>query len=151
MATMNDCRLIGRIPPESFKNSFEYHEGKDNDPAKAFMSGLICVRREFKPKDEQYYKDDVIPFKAFGRTATYLHDHVNRGDTVVLAGALLKDENWEDQDGNLHYGQLKLNVERATKIYVSNNSSSSEAASDRSTSREREGRPANPLRKKAFI
>ena len=99
----NVNNYIGRIPSTD-KLPFNFIE-KD-DPTKNFMSFMISVRRAYKAKDAKYAEEDLIPVKIFGHGATYVHNYINRGDTVAVAGELRRDDDWTDKDGETHRGQL---------------------------------------------
>ena len=108
MNVRNIVQQIGRIPTTE-KIPFKYFE-KD-DPTKSFITFMISVRRNYKPKDAQYYEEDLIPVKAFGYKAKYIHENAKRGDTVTVAGDLRRDPDWEDNEGNTRRGELCIYAE----------------------------------------
>lgn len=110
----NNNTLIGRIPT-SEKLKYDFKENA-SDAKKNFAQGLLAVRRNYKPKDEQYYPEDLIPFKAFGSSATFLGNYCQRGSTVALCGEIRKADNWENDKGELQYGQLYFHVDGVTKL-----------------------------------
>lgn len=116
MNAQNVVMLIGRIP-NTDKIKYEYAKESSR------LNGFISVRRSYKKKGEQYYKEDLLKFVAFGPTANYLGDYVNKGDTISLTGSLEVSDNWVDENNITHYGQPYIKVDAATKIYdtVSNN------------------------------
>lgn len=117
----NTVSFVGRIPSTD-KLPFNF-TGKD-DPSKSFMNFMISVRRAYKPKDAQYYEEDLIPVKTWGHTANFIHDYVKRGDTVAITGELRRDADWEDNEGNTHRGQLSVYADNVRSIASKNNGSS---------------------------
>lgn len=104
MNAMNTVNLIGRIPSTD-KIPFNFKEG--DEPKSNFFSFMISVRRAYKAKDEQYYEEDLIPVKAWGGAAT-AGKWIGRGDTVSVVGELRRGNDWEDNDGQTHRGQLEV-------------------------------------------
>ena len=126
MNALNLVSFTGRIPstdkiPFNFKNS-EEAKGR-------FFSFMISVRRAYKPKDAQYYEEDLIPVKAFGGAATP-GSWIQRGDTVTVVGELRRGDDWEDKDGENHRGQLEVIADQIVRQYGKGDSSedSSESA-----------------------
>lgn len=67
----------------------------------------IAVRQDFKTAGE--YKSDFFNCVAFGYTAEYIGNYVQKGNKVLICGRL-QNESWE-KDGVKHY---------ATKVIVDN-------------------------------
>ena len=141
MNPRNNVNLLGRIP-DTDKIKFEFREGSDE--AKNLMFGSLSVRRAYKKSDEQYYSEDLIPFRAFGKTATYINQYVQRGDTVCTSGELRLGDNYE-KDGKIVYGTVYFLVENVTKINGKN--------SENQSAPEPEKKKTNPLlnRKRSII
>ena len=114
MNPFNTFNCIGRIP-NTDKIRYNFKENA-SDPTKNFMQGSVSIRRSLKGKDDEYYPEDLIPFKAWGHNATFMHNYINRGDYVAIVGEIRKDNNWEDEDGNMHYGELFLNVDNVRQV-----------------------------------
>lgn len=113
MNALNLVSFTGRIPSTD-KIPFNY---KDSEEAKSrFFSFMISVRRAYKPKDAQYYEEDLIPVKAFGGAATP-GSWVKRGDTVQVVGELRRGEDWEDKNGETHRGQLEVIADQIVRQY----------------------------------
>lgn len=113
MNALNTINVIGRIPSTD-KLPFNFIE-KD-EPTKNFMSFMVSVRRAYKPKDAQYAEEDLMPVKAFGHNATFIHEYIHRGDTVAIVGELRRDADWEDNDGNTHRGQLCIYADSVKSV-----------------------------------
>lgn len=97
--------LNGKLP--HFDSNYKAGEG---DKA-SFMSWAISVQRNFKPADAQYYPEDLIPFKVWGKTADFINNNFAKGDAINLVGRLQKDDDYEDTTtGEKKRGQLYLLV-----------------------------------------
>lgn len=103
---LNTVTLQGKIPATD-KINYSFYNIEDEK--KALVRGAISVARNFKPAGEQYYPEDLIPFKAFGRNAVFLSKFFKRGDNLIIIGELLKDDDYE-KDGQVIRGQLYVNV-----------------------------------------
>lgn len=130
----NNNNLIGRIPATE-KLPMNFIE-KD-DPKNNFISFFLSVRRAYKPKDEQYYPEDLIPVKAFGHTATFVHNYVKRGDTVAVAGEIRRDDDWKDKEGNQHRGELFLYADSVSGIGSGSSNGESAGKGDESSASKR--------------
>ena len=67
----------------------------------------IAVRQDFKTDGE--YKSDFFNCVAFGHTAEYIGNYVQKGNKILICGRL-QNESWE-KDGVKHY---------ATKVIIEN-------------------------------
>jgi len=122
MNALNVVNFTGRIPSTD-KIPFNY---KDSEEAKSrFFSFMISVRRAYKPKDAQYYEEDLIPVKAFGGAATP-GSWIKRGDTVQVVGELRRGEDWEDKNGEVHRGQLEVIADQIVRQGSKNDSNDSD-------------------------
>ena len=74
---------------------------------KAIANFRIAVRQEFKTDGE--YKSDFFSCVAFGYTAEFIGNYVQKGNKVLICGRL-QNESWE-KDGVKHY---------MTKVIVEN-------------------------------
>ena len=74
---------------------------------KAVCNFSIAVKQDFKTDGE--YKSDFFNCVAFGYTAEYIGNYVQKGNKVLICGRL-QNESWE-KDGVKHY---------ATKVIVEN-------------------------------
>ena len=122
MNALNIVSFTGRIPSTD-KIPFNY---KDSEEAKSrFFSFMISVRRAYKPKDAQYYEEDLIPVKAFGGAATP-GSWIKRGDTVQVVGELRRGEDWEDKNGEVRRGQLEVIADQIVRQGGKNDSNDSD-------------------------
>ena len=117
MNPLNTANQTGRIPSTD-KIPFIFKEG--DEPKNNFFSFMISVRRAYKPKDAQYYEEDLIPVKAWGGAAV-CGSWIKRGDTVSVVGELRRGNDWEDDNGQTHRGQLEIVADKITKISGSKN------------------------------
>lgn len=107
---LNDNYLQGRIPDsEKFKNAFVIYN--EDDEKRAVLNLKLSVRRNYKAKDEQYAKDDIIDCKAFGRIGINIYKHFQPGDNILIHGALQRDDNYTDSNGNIQYGSMFVNID----------------------------------------
>lgn len=83
----NNFIFIGRISKD-----LELRYTKDN---KAVCEVNIAI---------QNGKDDTtfVPITTFGKTAENICEYARKGDLIGFQG-ILKNHNWEDQNGNKHY------------------------------------------------
>ena len=113
MNPRNIASFIGIIP-DTDKIKFEFKE--NSEEAKNCFRGNLSVRRNYKKADEQYYPTDLIPFTAFGKTASFINQYINRGDTVCVSGAIQISDNYTNKEGITVYGSPYLYVESISKI-----------------------------------
>ena len=92
---MNTITLIGRIIKD---NELRY-----STSGTAVLENVIAVRREAKNKVGEY-ESDFIPFTLFGKTAEFLHNYTNKGDTICVVGKLRIDK-YTANDGTVKYKQ----------------------------------------------
>lgn len=96
--------LNGKLP--HFESNYKAGEGEKA----SFMSWAISVQRAYKPADAKYYPEDLINFKAFGKTADFINNNFSQGDAINVVGRLQKDDDYEDSNGEKKRGQLYLLV-----------------------------------------
>ena len=77
---------------------------------KAICNFSIAVRQDYKTDGE--YKSDFFNCVAFGGTAEYIGNYVQKGNKVLICGKM-QNNNWE-KDGVKHYGD-KLLVDNCEK------------------------------------
>lgn len=75
---------------------------------KQLASFTIAVQRDFKNKETGNYESDFFSCVAFGGTAEYIGNYVQKGNKVLICGKM-QNNNWE-KDGVKHYGD-KIVVE----------------------------------------
>lgn len=102
--SLNQLVINGRLP--RFEGTFKAAEGDK----KAFLSWSVSVKRDFKGADEQYYPEDLIPFKAFGAKADFINKNFGQGDGIIMTGRIQKADDYE-KEGQTVRGGLFLNVE----------------------------------------
>ena len=73
---------------------------------KAICNFSIAVKQDYKTDGE--YKSDFFNCVAFGGTAEYIGNYVQKGNKVLICGKM-QNNNWE-KDGVKHYGD-KIVVE----------------------------------------
>lgn len=107
---LNNNLLQGRIPDsDKFKNAFVIYN--EDDEKRAVLNLKLSVRRNYKAKDEQYAKDDIIDCKAFGRVGINIYKHFQPGDNILIQGSLQRDDNYTDSNGNTQYGAMFVNID----------------------------------------
>ena len=116
MNPYNVCTFVGRIPTTD-KIRYAYSEAGESGRSR--MNGAFSVKRSYKAKDEQYYKEDLINFVAFGAQADYMHNYVKRGDTVAVSGSLQVDK-IVDSDGNSRT-YTSIVIDNVRNVYGGNN------------------------------
>ena len=67
---------------------------------KAICNFSIAVRQDYKTDGE--YKSDFFNCVAFGSTAEFIGNYVQKGNKVLICGKM-QNNNWE-KDGVKHYG-----------------------------------------------
>lgn len=116
MNARNTVTLIGYFPnQEKLGKSAMYKEGSDGK--KSFMRSKISVKRAFKDKDGNN-RYDYITFKAFGAQADFLHNYADQegNDIIAITGELQVDDNYENDSGEIVYGQPFVMVDSAQII-----------------------------------
>ena len=142
--SLNQVILNGKIP--HFEGTFKAAEGEK----KAFLSYAISVKRDFKPQDAQYYPEDLINFKAFGPKAEFINKQFSKGDGLILAGRLQKDDDYE-KDGQIQKGQLFLLVENVSFAEGTNKGGDSAGSSSGSKAPAKRPGPGKPVAPKAPV
>lgn len=108
MNAFNNCNFIGRIPNhEAFKidyrpgdqqNGQYQHNNGQQQAKRSYYRATLSVRRAIKGKDDNYYKEDLIPIVAFGQQADFMNQYVQRGMNIAVSGSLTV-ETMPDQSG----------------------------------------------------
>lgn len=124
---LNENLLQGRIPDsEKFKNAFAMYN--EDDEKRAVLNIKLSVRRNYKAKDEQYAKDDILDCKAFGKTAINIYKHFRPGDNILVSGSLQRDDSYVDKNGDTVYGSMFVNIENFYFQYAQAGASEGAAA-----------------------
>lgn len=95
--------LEGRIP------HFEPNYKKGDDSKSSHYIGALSVKRNYKPEDEKYYPEDLIPIKTFGAKADFLYNNFKAGDGITIHGTLVKGDDYE-KDGEIKKGGLYVQI-----------------------------------------
>lgn len=132
---LNVVTIQGRIP----KIDHKYIKGDGNNK-KSFYMGLLSVRRNYKGKDQEYYQDDLISIKAFGPNADFLENHFPVGSELIVNGQLMKDDDYEDSNGNKRYGQLYVLI---NQVYFCGSSDNSNSTKNNSTNNKKSASKSN--------
>ena len=82
---LNQVTLQG-IVPNNDKFQIDVKFGDDGNVS--VLRAPMAVRRNWKPKDEQYYASDIIWITAFGHTAIFMNTYLKKGEPFVIAGHL---------------------------------------------------------------
>lgn len=102
--SLNYCVLNGKLP--HFDGTYKKGDGENS---KSYLFWAISVKRDFKKKDEQYFPEDLIPFRAFGQKADFIMDQFQKGSGVILDGRIEIGDDYQ-KDGQTIKGQPFLNV-----------------------------------------
>lgn len=150
MNPRNTVTIVGRIPATD-KIRFEYIN-KTGEENKGVFMGSVSVRRSFKRKDDQYYPEDLINFKAFGKAADFIKNYIHRGDQVAISGELRRDDNYTNDEGKVVYGQLYLHVDVGGLTSIGNGSKNAdtEASSVPEINAAAESGPRSLIRNRRF-
>lgn len=98
--SMNKLILQGRIPTsEKFRFDVRFGDGENE---RSFANFQMSVRRNWKPKDEQYYPEDIFSVVAYGPNADVIGKHVKRGEEFLIA-CHLQNRTYEDKNGKTVY------------------------------------------------
>lgn len=112
--SLNNVTLQGRIP---FDLELKGAEGKE------YIRFMISPTRDYKPEGEQYYKEDLIPVKAFTAKAKFISTYFKKGDHMTIVGELRKDDDYMVGEEK-KYGELYVNAE---KVYFAPKSAGGES------------------------
>lgn len=119
---LNKVILNGKLP------RFEAIYSKGEGEKKSYLTWCISVKRDYKKPDEQYYKEDLIKFKAFGPKADFIMNNFAMGDGLILEGKLQIEDDYTDKEGNAVKGQLFVMVDAITFAdYKTSNSENTKA------------------------
>lgn len=83
---LNQVTLQG-IVPNNDKFQIDVRFGDDGNVS--VLRAPMAVRRNWKPKDEQYYASDIIWITAFGHTANFMNTYLKKGEPFVITGHLV--------------------------------------------------------------
>lgn len=99
---LNLVALEGRIP-------FDLEIKNGDDDKRAFLGFPVSVRRNYKPEGEQYYPEDLLYCKAFGRTAQNIEKFFSKGGSIIIRGEARMDDDYE-KDGEVVKGKMYIHV-----------------------------------------
>lgn len=125
--SVNKVILQGRIP-------FDLEIKNENDEKRAFLGFSLSVRRNYKPEGEEYYPEDLLYCKAFGKTAQFINQYFNKGDNIIIEGELRRDEDYEDENGNERKGQMYVHIVPGGVHFQNGNAKSEDGSSSQTKS-----------------
>ena len=146
---MNRVLLQAMIP-------FDLEIKNGDDEKRAFLGFSVSVRRNYKPEGEEFYPEDLLYCKAFGKTAQFINEYFSKGDHLIIEGELRRDEDYEDEDGNERKGQMYVHIVPGG-VHFQNGNGSGNGSSESSESKSKKSSPLaakkklNPLAKKKSI
>lgn len=82
---LNHLALQGVVPNN---DKFQIDVKYGDDGKVSVLRAPMSVRRNWKPKDEQYYPSDIIWITAFGNTANYMNIYLKKGEPFIITGRL---------------------------------------------------------------
>ena len=82
---LNQVTLQG-VVPNNDKFQIDVKFGDDGNVS--VLRAPMSVRRNWKPKDEQYYPSDIIWITAFSHTANYMNTYLKKGEPFIIIGRL---------------------------------------------------------------
>lgn len=88
---LNYTVMEGRIPFD-----LELKGGGDKT---SVLTVPLSVRRNYKPEGEQYYPEDLIYCKVFGKQAEIIEKHFSKGDNIILTGRIQVGNEYENKAG----------------------------------------------------
>lgn len=77
---LNKTIMIGKIP--AFKDSMK--ASNIDDDQKAVVSFALSVQKDYKPKDEKYFEEEIFSYRAFGKMAQFINKNIKPGDNVYI-------------------------------------------------------------------
>lgn len=100
---LNKVELQGRLA------NFDHVYKEGAEGRNAFYTHSINVRKNWKPKDAQYYDDVLVKIIVNGHNADFLENYFANGDEIIVVGELDKDNDYE-KDGKTIKGGLIVKV-----------------------------------------
>lgn len=82
---LNHLALQGVVPNN---DKFQIDVKYGDDGKVSVLRAPMSVRRNWKPKEEQYYPSDIIWITAFGNTANYMNTYLKKGEPFIITGRL---------------------------------------------------------------
>lgn len=122
--SVNVVVLNGRIP--HFDPVYRAKEGDKE----SFLMWNLAVKREVKPKDAQYYPEDLIRFKAWGAKADFIVNNFTKGDGIIITGKIQRDDDYE-KDGEKKIGEMYVLV--GTVSFADGKTSKDDSSSKQAT------------------
>lgn len=125
---MNVTLMSGYIATEPTFNTFPKKKKRRGDTRKKGMAAnfRISVKRGYMGKDGQKY--DYFSCSAYDDSAKYIRRYIQEGDYVLIR-AVLKNNNYEDEDGEMVYRDV-LVIERIELIRERNDDEDSDYDED---------------------
>ena len=125
---MNVTLMSGYIATEPTFNTFPKKKKRRGDTRKKGMAAnfRISVKRGYMGKDGQKY--DYFSCSAYDDSAKYIRRYIQEGDYVLIR-AVLKNNNYEDEDGEMVYRDV-LVIERIELIRERNDEEDSDYDED---------------------
>ncbi len=112
---VNNVILQGRIP-------FDLELRNGDDEKKAMLGFSISVRRNYKPEGEQYYPEDLLYCKAFGKNAKFINEYFKKGDNLIIEGEVRRDDDYTKGEETIK-GLMYISVD---KVHFQNGNTKSE-------------------------
>lgn len=125
---MNVTLMSGYIATEPAFNTFPKKKKRRGDTRKKGIAAnfRLSVKRGYMGKDGQKY--DYFSCSAYDDSAKYIRRYIQEGDYVLIR-AVLKNNNYEDEDGEMVYRDV-LVIERIELIRERNDEEDSEYDED---------------------
>lgn len=105
--SINNVTIQGRIPFDLEMGGNEQHK---------VLTFKVSAKRSYKKDDEQYFPEDAITCKAFGKTAEFIEKYFGKGKGINVIGSLRIDDPYE-KDGNTIYPPMYVLVEKVAFIH----------------------------------
>lgn len=130
--SVNTAIVQGRVP---FDNELK----NGDDEKRAFVMFSVSSKRNFKKQDEEYYPEDLISCKAFGKTAIFISKYFPKGSDIIVEGEIRRGDDYT-KDGVEQKGQMYLHVTGAHFVGGAKTENTG-----KSTPTQKKDKPTNPL------
>ena len=117
---LNEVRLIGRLTKDA-----EKREIKDKG---AFLNFSIAVNESYKKDGQWQERTDYFDVEMFVKNPEALEKRLKKGNQVLVIGKL-RQNIWEDEDGNKH-SKVKVQAQRVVLLKSVEATTSEEVAED---------------------
>ena len=138
--SVNNLVLQARIP-------FDLELKNGDDEKRAVLGFAVSVQRNYKPQGEQYYPEDLLYCKAFGKTAIFADKYFEKGSHCLIEGEVRRDNDYE-KDGQTIKGQMYVHV---NSIHFSNGTPKKEGSNSGTPSKPPQKKNLNPIKKRSII